>query len=431
MPLEPFTSAGIALSATAALTSAGMVAAYRHAQKIGLTNWLPAYLKSPRPAAINENEPIDLFLAVCDHYEPQWGRPQPADALARVNAWVENYPRLFSQFSDADGVAPQHTFFFPQDEYRPEYLDALAPLCRQGFGDFDIHLHHHHDTESGLREKLSTFRDALFDRHGLLRTDPETGRVVYGFIHGNWCLNNSRRDGQWCGVDHETPILLETGCYADFTMPSAPSDTQTTTINSIYHAVDRPGKNSHNTGTPAQAGHAPPAKSLLMIQGPLVPDFSRAKWGLIPKVENGDLLASHPPALRRLPQWLKAAVTLYGKPNWRFIKLHTHGCKPVNQQMWLSEQVVNFHRDLARFCAEQPQYRLHYVTAWEMALLVRLAQQFPQFSTNEQIHLMRQIARGGPWPAPASLASNQSSATTPSPSEFIGEAGLQLSASCS
>lgn len=406
MLLESMVVGSLAMGAAAA------AGGYHRARKIGLTHWLPAYLASPPAPAPSPDEPIDLFLSVCDHYEPQWGRPNVDDALARVNEWVRRYPELFSRFEDADGIRPQHTFFFPQDEYRPEYLDALAPLCQEGFGDVDVHLHHDHDTEDGLREKLISFREALEHRHGLLRKDPDTGQTVYGFIHGNWCLNNSRRDGRWCGVDHETPILLETGCYADFTMPSAPSDTQTRTINSIYHAIDRPGRNAHDTGIRAAAGEAAPENSLLMIQGPLVPDFSRAKWGVIPKIENGDVLASHPPSIRRLPQWLQAGITLEGKPNWRFIKLHTHGCKPVNLEMWLGEQVVRFHADLADFCHTHPQYRLHYVTAWEMALLVRIAQKHSEWTSSEQIRQMRSLARGGEAPsvgqAPACLFSEPS-----------------------
>ena len=52
----------------------------------------------------------------------------------------------------------------------------------------------------------------LHERHGLLRAGPETGKIIYSFIHGNWALDNSRPDGRWCGVDNEIDILVETGC---------------------------------------------------------------------------------------------------------------------------------------------------------------------------------------------------------------------------
>jgi hypothetical protein len=130
----------------------------------------------------------------------------------------------------------------------------------------------------------------------------------------------------------------------------------------------------------AEVGKTPPKDSLLMIQGPLAFDFGRRKWDVMPKVENGDLLDSHPPMIRRLPLWLQAGVTVVGKPNWRFVKLHTHGCKPANLMMWLSETVQQFHADLARTHREHPQFRYHYVTAWEMAQLVRRAESETTFS---------------------------------------------------
>lgn len=343
----------------------------------GLDQWVPAYLfpKDPVPEVSLDQEPVDVFLAVCDHYEPEWGSPSRDEALRRVNQWCNDYPRLFGEFRDVDGRNPRHSFFFPQDQYRPEYIDPLAELCRDGFGEFDIHLHHADDTPEGLEDKLSSFRDALFHEHGVLRRDPVTGEIVYGFIHGNWALCNSRRDRQWCGVDHEIPILLKTGCYADFTMPSAPSDTQTRTINSIYYASDIPGQcKSHDHGIRARVGQTQPDDSLLMIQGPLLFDWSRRKLGLVPRVENGDLLGNHPPSLQRLKLWLKAGVTVQGQPNWRFVKLHTHGCKTANMEMLLGERMQKFHRGLAELHASQPNFRYHYVSAWEMAQLVHQAE---------------------------------------------------------
>lgn len=343
----------------------------------GLDQWVPAYVlaKELAPQVVLDREPVDVFIAICDHFEPEWGNPTLEVASSRVQRWCRDYPRMFGEFRDVDGRNPRHSFFFPQDQYRPEYIDPLAELCHDGFGEVDIHLHHHNDTPEGLEEKLSIFRDVLFHRHGVLRRDPVTGEIVYGFIHGNWALCNSRRDGKWCGVDHEIPILLKTGCYADFTLPSAPSDTQTRTINSIYYASDVPGQcKSHDVGPLARVGNIQPADSLLMIQGPLLFDTSRRKFGILPRVENGDLLGNHPPSLARLDLWLKAGVMVQGQPNWRFIKLHTHGCKTGNIEMLLGEQMRLFHQELAALHSLQPNFRFHYVSAWEMAQLVHRAE---------------------------------------------------------
>tara|TARA_R100000789_G_scaffold86351_5_gene82481 strand:- start:532 stop:1707 length:1176 start_codon:yes stop_codon:yes gene_type:complete len=323
----------------------------------------------------NSDEPIDLFIAICDHYEPQRGNLPKPQAMELVNRWCEQYPKLFDRFEDINGRKPQHTFFFPQDEYQPEYLDALKFLCDAGYGDVDIHLHHRDDTPEGLTEKLITFRDELFHRHGLLRRHPITEEIVYGFIHGNWSLCNSHPGGYDCGVDQELSILKETGCYADFTLPSAPSPTQVCTINSIYYAWDRPGiTKSHDTGQRSKVGRKPPEDALLMIQGPLVPDWKNRKLGIFPSIENSDLHGNRPPTMDRFDLWQKANVHVLGKPNWKFIKLHTHGCKEGNIDMLLGPEMVKFHEQLAERHAKNPQFRYHYVTAWDMYQLVKQAE---------------------------------------------------------
>lgn len=341
-----------------------------------LQYWIRPYLRPPEPRAPwPEDGPVDVFIAICDHYEPECYGADRETARRRVARWVEEYPRVFERFHDATGRTPQHTFFFPQDEYRPEYLDELKKLCDAGHGDVDVHLHHDHDTAERLRDKLEEFRETLSVRHGLLRQDPRTGQIVYGFIHGNWALCNSRPDGLCCGVDQELTVLLETGCYADFTFPSAPSPTQPQTINSIYYAQDTPGqRKSHDHGLCARVGQVGPADHLLLIQGPLGINWRSRKWGLIPSIENADLTGRRPPTLDRFRQWVQTGVHVAGRPDWVFVKLHTHGCKDSNTDTLLGKPMQDFHASLAGWSREQPQRRYHYVTAWEMALLVRAAE---------------------------------------------------------
>lgn len=340
--------------------------------------WLPAYYAQARTKALhlNDDKPMHVFIAVCDHFEPEWGKPAFATSVARTQRWVDDYPRLFEQFRDSSGRPPQHTFFYPQDEYKPEYLDLLAELVGRGFGDVDVHLHHDGDTADILRSKLNEFKHTLHERHGLLRRDPITNELVYGFIHGNWALCNSRPDRRWCGVDQELTVLQETGCYADFTLPSAPSNTQTRMINSIYYAQDIPGRcASHNWGLPARVGQASPPGQLLMIQGALLPDWRKRKWGIFPRVENSDIHGGHPATWKRFQDWTRAGVHVSGRPDWLFVKLHTHGCKDGNIDTWLGPSMQRFHQELAEYSQRQATFQYHYVTAWEMAQLVHQAEQ--------------------------------------------------------
>jgi len=335
-----------------------------------MQRWLPTFLREyDRYQPVMANDEVHVLICFADHYEPKANGADKATGMARVAAWGERFPAQFGRFKDSDGRMPRYTFFFPAEEYEPEYLDALGQLCRAGFGEVELHLHHDNDTADGLRAKLIEFRDILVNRHGLLSRKRNTGEVKYGFIHGNWALCNSRPDGRWCGVKEEIKILLETGCYADFTFPSAPDATQPHIINRIYHASDRPGEtHSHETMVPAGD------QALLMVQGPLLFDLGNRKWGVFPGIENGCLQSSQPPSIERLRKWLQARIRIANRPDWFFVKLHAHGAPEYDHEPLLGTPMVAFHEGLAKLAKEHPKFHYHYVTAREMANLIKAAE---------------------------------------------------------
>jgi hypothetical protein len=341
--------------------------------------WLPALLSSRVQRLVRHRHhsgPIDIFFCIADHFEPSHGTSDQHVERARVAAWVNGYPRLAQRFADADGRPPQHTFFFPAEDYRPDLLDALAGLCRQGYGGVEVHLHHDHDTAAKLRDRLGTFNEALFHRHGLLRRGRD-GRITFGFVHGNWALDNARPDGRWCGVNNEIGILVDAGCYADFTLPAAPDPSQTRTVNSIYYAVDDPAKSrSHERGIPVCVGRQAPRDGLLLIQGPLTFDMRRRIWKIFPGLENGAIDSSdaHLPTLERFVSWVDADVAIAGRPEWIFVKVYTHGAVEHNAAALLGAPMAAFHTDINRAFNDGSRYRLHYVTAYEMATLVKAAE---------------------------------------------------------
>jgi hypothetical protein len=355
-------------------------------QRRHMGRWLISYVRGrqrrglPRP-----DEEVHVLLCIADHFEPKSYGADTAQGGARVRRWVNEFPRLFARFRDSDGRPPRYTFFFPIEEYEPTYLDDLAELCRQRFGEVEIHLHHDRDTAAGFRDKMVRFRDQLVERHGLLSRHRDTGAVAYAFIHGNWALCNSRPDGAWCGVNSELAILHETGCYADLTYPSAPDSTQPPIVNRVYYAHDIPGRRrSHEVGHFLGNGPAP-AGSTLMIQGPLVLDWRNRKWGVVPRLENGCLQASQPPTIERLDSWLRARVQAPGRPDWFFVKLHAHGATEESQGALLGEPMVRFHEALAERRGRNPKFHYHYVTAREMYNLVRAAEAGFQGSVAEAL----------------------------------------------
>ena len=166
-------------------------------------------------------------------------------------------------------------------------------------------------------------------------------------------------------------------------MPSAPSPTQTKTINSIYYAVDDPRKaKSHDQGI--VVGTVPrPEKSLLLIQGPLLFDWSRRKAGILPRIENACLQGNQAPSAKRLQLWLRARVQVAARPDWFFVKLHTHGANEQNMPVLLGPAMQAFHQHLQDRAKADTDFHYHYVTAREMTNLVHAAESGWQGNVHE------------------------------------------------
>lgn len=357
-----------------ALGAAGLVCWWQLRRR-GLGRWLLPYLAAaPRRRAPRPGDDVHVLLCFADHFEPNAGGATREVAQSRVTKWVDEYPKRFAPFRDSDGRPPRYTFFYPIEEYEPEHLDALAELCRAGFSEVELHLHHEGDTAESLRQQLTTFKELFAERHGLLSRRRDNGALAYGFIHGNWALCNSRPDGKCCGVNNELDVLRETGCYADFTMPSAPHVTQTAKINSIYYARNQPGRpRSHDAGRDAGLD-VPPDDALLLIQGPLLLDWSRRKWGLLPRLENGCVQGSQPASLERLKSWIKTRVQVPARPDWFFVKLHAHGAVEESHEVLLGDAMARFHQELAEEARTRLNFHYHYVTARELYNLVKAAE---------------------------------------------------------
>ncbi len=330
--------------------------------------WLGAYISRlvSRPERRAADVPVEIYFCIADHFEPKWNNPTIEVERARVDRWCREYPVIASRHGDFLGNMPRYTFFYPIEEYRSEHLEKLSHLCKQGFGDIEVHLHHDNDTSENLSNTLTEFKKLMYQEHGMLRKN-EKGEIVYGFIHGNFSLDNSRKDGRWCGVDDEISVLSQTGCYADFTMPSAPHETQTKKINSIYYAREDGLPKSHDTGIDVMAGNKPPqGEHLLCIQGPLTLNWANRKMGFLPRIENGALSVDNPPSAERVDLWIEQRIHVKGRPNGLFIKVYTHGAKEENMGVLLGGGLEKMFTHLEGKYNDGVNYRLFYVTAWEM-----------------------------------------------------------------
>ena len=356
--------------------------------KKNLHIWLPSYVMQSikRRPKYPSDHPLHIVFTIVDHFEPLWNNPTTEQERARVDAWVKGYPETVQGHTDADGRCPQHTWFYPFDEYRAWHLEELAKLCSRGYGEIELHLHHDNDTPEGLREKIENAK-RIFSEYGALITSGDDPKYTYGFIHGNWSLDNSRRDGRWCGVNNELQILSETGCYADFTMPSAPSETQSRKINSIYYAIDDPDKpKSYDTGIDVEMNKRGQLSSplwkrgvrgdLMIIQGPLCLNWRRRKAFILPRIENGNITADSPPTAERVVLWVKQHIHVQGRPDWIFVKVYTHGAQDRNCEALLGAggYLDKLYSHLEEAYNDGVKYRLHYTAAREMYNIIKAAE---------------------------------------------------------
>lgn len=335
--------------------------------------WLPSWLRQDWRAPAPEGVTRHLLFCFVDHFEPQWEAPDYATERARVARWRNEYPILCAGLLDADGRPPVHSFFYPGEEYRPEHLDALVELCRMGLGEIDIHLHHDDDTADGLREKLGQFLDVLVDRHDALPLAAD-GTPRWAFIHGNWALDNAHPSGHDCGVDNELAVLAEQGCYADFTLPAAPDPCQTRTINQIYYASSTAGqRKGHDRGVRVRVGGRTEG-DLMLIQGPLGFMWSMPKFGLLPRIENSDVRTSSPPTPARIDAWVDTGIHVQGRPEWTFVKVHTHGTQERDMDTLLGPTMRRAFEYLQSRYNDGVKWQLHYVSAREAYNIAKAAE---------------------------------------------------------
>jgi hypothetical protein len=326
--------------------------------------WLPPYVADRTRSFFGGGSSAirHVWLTVADHFEPFWNHGDTETALRRVQAWRKRWPEIAADaIRDHGNAPPRYTFFYPVEQYHPEILDSLAEMTEEGIADVEVHLHHDGERREDFIDRIRKFCDCLIERHGLLRR--VDGRSRFGFIHGNWALDNSLPNGRWCGLNDEITLLRDLGCYADFTMPSGASPTQAHTLNSVYWCTDDPCEpKSYDRGVPVRAGEKT-SGDLLMIPGPL---GLRWKGRVLPRLETGEIAAYDPPTTYRARRWFDLAPRI---GEHAFLKLYTHGATESNRELLLGEGLRDLYQ-VARAEAERRGACIHFVSAWQMYLAI-------------------------------------------------------------
>jgi hypothetical protein len=331
--------------------------------------WGPSYVRQRlRQITQLAVPPLErIWVTIADHYEPMWQQADMSTAKSRIDLWRVAWPEIAKRCKpDSVGNSPRYTFFFPEEEYHPTLMEPLAEMVRDGIADVEVHLHHDGEGRQNFIDRITSFCSVLDGEHGLLRK--RNGKLAFGFIHGNWALDNSLPDGRCCGLNDEIRLLRDLGCYADFTMPSGNSPTQSRLVNTIYYCKGDPHRpKSYDRGIPVKPGGAVEG-DLLMISGPM---GMRWRDRLLPRLETGELSHGNLATLYRVSRWVDLAPRIGADS---FIKLYTHGAQERHSSVLLHgalEQAFNLLVEEAnrRKCA------IHFVSAWQMYLAIDAVRQ--------------------------------------------------------
>jgi hypothetical protein len=320
--------------------------------------WFGGYIRDRVQRLFQRSQPKRVWITFADHFEPFWNGADDALAHQRVTLWRKQWPEVAARSRhDSAGKPPQYTFFYPEEEYRPDLMDSLAEMVQAGIADVEVHIHHDREGRQNFIDRMSKFCEVLHQRHGLLRRND--GHITFGFIHGNWALDNSFPGGRYCGLNDEITILRDLGCYADFTMPSGSSPSQSKILNSIYWCTDDPNApKSYDEGVPATVGGGTRG-DLLMVVGPM---GLRWRERLMPRMETGEVAVYDLPTPYRVCRWFDLAPRL-GEDI--FIKLYTHGTQERHSGVLLNGALEQMYELIAAE-AEQRGWQFYFVTAWEM-----------------------------------------------------------------
>lgn len=336
--------------------------------------WLVRYPFWRARTFLHSNGSTDLkhiIFVIANHFEPGLGR-QAGDTVDR---WCKLARRTGASLRDHDGTGFRHTYFFPAEQYDYALIEKLAALEADGLGEVEVHLHHGVDTPdnaSNTRYSLESFRDTLAYKHQCLSREKPGSLPRYAFVHGNSALANSA-GGRNCGVDSEMEILASTGCYADFTLPSAPDQSQVPKINSIYQCGNSFQKaRPHRSGPDLKIGDRPTLP--IIVNGPLVFDWTRRVHGLpIPRLDDGALAYNYPLRMRRFRRWQSAQIGVRGRPDWLFIKLHCHAFFEHDQNAMMGDELRRFMTDVLELGEATGRFKIHFATAREVFNIILAA----------------------------------------------------------
>ena len=337
------------------------LAAGRFVQRLHYV-WMGSFVRWAFTPAPDVEGPRHLLVFYTDHFEP-------GPLVERSRRWEAEFPALALKHRDSNGRPHQHTWFYHAEQQVDANMQSLQRLVAGGFGEVELHYHHGRDDYASMERKLREAVD-YFQRFGFAKTID--GETRYGFIHGNFALDNGDYRDSRCGVNEELKLLRETGAYADFSFPAIWTRAQPRHVNVIYEAEDDPEPKSYDRMFPFGAK---PSARLPIFTGPLTAYFAPDPLRAFYKVEDGYIQPTQPMTPERVDQWLRANIHVPGRPEWVFVKLWAHAASSEGE---MDDNLPGgtFERALEYLESDYNdgrRYILHYVTAREAYNVARAA----------------------------------------------------------
>ena len=347
-----------------ALLILGTSAIYAYIKMKNIDRWLIHYIQGIISRPTVKDQPIDIMFLFVDHFELNGYQD-------RLEAWTTGYPAIAKKHFDSDGHHPKHSFFYALDLMHEHELVAMKPVVDSGYGEFELHWHHDHDTPDSFVRKLDAAME-IFHKHGYMKPYEQGQKSCFSFIHGNWSLGNSRSDN-FCGVDNEVQILKDQGCYADFTYPALFSEAQPPMVNNVYYCQNLDQASCYFQGRDASVNTPQKEDEFLIFQGPMSINLKdwRHKWH--PTIEDGDInqFPTHDDP-KRINAWMNQGIHVKGRPEWQFVKIFCHGAQ--DHKSVVSETTDRMHDYIEKHYNDGEKYRLHYVSAREAYNILKAAE---------------------------------------------------------
>ncbi len=302
--------------------------------------------------------PKDIVVAFIFICRPYGGSP------VDLNTVLTELADLASDHTDSDSVHLKMTFALHSLYSDSVEFSILSQWCGDQSSELELLL-----PCEVLKGRL--FREAL---HRSVKRLNSLGwaRTIDAEIRLAVVRERCENEHEWISLQRQIRALKDIGCYADMSFPDIGIRDQPVRINTICYMssvasdpfVDRMALRTGEVGI----------GDLVVIDGPLLIDWTDWRHRFGPLVEDGRLTPMNPPDPCRAGSWIRANVHVIGQPNWIFAKLKIAEVSNVASVRKFREWLDRTLTYLETMYRDNEAYRLHYVTAREMYNISKAAE---------------------------------------------------------